>query len=60
MLDWSYALLSEQSLLCLLAIFAGSFSLDAVTKGGGSSTTDAMNIVAKSLVISDGVTTSNR
>ena len=65
MLDWSYALLSEeeQRLLRRLAIFAGSFNLDAaiaVTEGDGANTADITNLVAKSLVIFDGASAPNR
>ncbi|WP_167458541.1 ATP-binding protein [Mesorhizobium kowhaii] len=63
-LDWSYRLLTprEQLLLCRLAAFVGSFSIDAARKvasGGRISGSDVdgdlANLVAKSLVAADGV-----
>ena len=62
-LDWSYRLLPprEQLLLCRLAVFVGSFGIDAareVASGGGISRLDIdgglANLVAKSLVAADG------
>jgi len=61
-LDWSYQLLSaaEQSILCRLAIFAGSFTLDAagtIAADPGQSEGEIIDrvgeLVAKSLVAAD-------